>query len=159
MMTVETIVSPPVTVLPVPVAAILDAPNAEALLNAYAEECLVPGTQPQRAIYEAMEKGGALQCFAAYADSGLLIGFVSVLCAIMPHHGRRLATVESLFVDPAYRDSGAGTALLAAVEQHARDAKCSALVCTARIGSAFDKVLDRRPGYALTHSQHTRWLT
>lgn len=147
-----------VKILPVSFVAILDAPNSGALLRAYAEECLVPGATPQRAIYSAMERAGALQCFAAYAEADLLIGFASVLTAVMPHTGQRLAAIESVFVAPSYRDTGSGLALLDAAEQHARDSGCSTVVCLARVNSPFDKVLSRRSGYKLTHSQYTRRL-
>ena len=146
-----------VAILPVSFAAILDAPNSVDLIQAYATECLVPGAQPQRAAYEEMERVGALKCFAAYMG-GRLIGFCSILCAVMPHTGFRLATVESLFVDPAYRGTGAGDLLLDAAEQYAKEAGCVAFTASARVGSAFEKVLSRRTGYSLTHSQHTRWL-
>lgn len=150
-----------VTVLPVSVATIFDAPNATGLIRAYAEECLIPDAEPQRATYEAMERVGALKCFVAYADLGgssLLVGFVSIICAVMPHCGKRLATVESLFVEPAYRDTGAGVDLISAAEQCAADFGCLAITAAARVDSAFDKILSRRAGYAPTHTQHTRWL-
>ena len=146
-----------VTILPVSFRDILDAPNSADLIQAYATECLVPDAQPQRAAYEAMEKAGALQCFAAYVN-GRLIGFCSVLSAVMPHTGFRLATVESVFVDPAYRSLGADADLLDAAEQYAIDSDCRQITGLARVGSAFDKVLSRRPGYTPTHTQHTRWL-
>ena len=146
-----------VHVAPVSFVDILDAPNATGLLSAYAEECLVPGAKPQRAIYEAMEKAGALHCFGAYSGD-ILVGFCSILVAVMPHTGQPLASIESLFVDPPCRDTGAGLMLLDAAEQWAQDFGCDKLVATARVGSTFDKVLSRREGYTLTHSQHTRKL-
>lgn len=150
-----------VAIVPVSFSEILDAPNSPSLLQAYAEECLIPDATPQRLTYEALEGAGALRCFAAFVypeDSPLLVGFVSVLVAVMPHHGNRLATVESLFVDSDHRDTGAGNLLLEVAEKHARESGCLNLVCTARVGSAFDKVLSRRAGYQLTHVQHTRRL-
>ncbi len=146
-----------VTIQSVRFSVILDAPNSADLIRAYATECLVPDSQPQPAIYAAMEKAGVLKCFAAYAGN-VLVGFISILTAVMPHDGRLLATVESLFVSPDHRDTGAGNLLLDAAEEYARDSGCSKLAATARVGSAFDKVLTRRAGYKLTHSQHTRWL-
>ena len=137
-------------------SVILDAPNADALLRAYAEECLVPDATPQRLIYEAMEGAGALKCFAAYAEGTLLIGFCSILVARMPHTGHLLATGESIFVDSACRDTGAGNLLINAAEQYA-DSICAPLSWLPRVDSAFDKVLSRRPGYSRTHSQYTRW--
>lgn len=138
--------------------AILEAPNSADLIHAYAAECLVPDAQPQRAAYESMERAGVLKCFGAYLGSHL-VGFCSVISAIMPHTGFRLATVESVFVDPAYRSLGADADLLDAAEQYAADTGCRLITALARVGSAFDKVLSRRSGYTLAHSQHTRWLT
>ncbi len=155
MTTVET----QVIVTVVPFATILDDPSFPTLLRAYAEECSVPDAEPQRAIYAAMEQAKVLCCFTARAEpDNLLIGFVSVLTTAMPHGGR-LATVESLFVDPSYRSTGAANLLLDAAERHAQESNCSSLACLARVGSAFEKVLSRRAGYTLTHSQHTRRLT
>lgn len=153
-----------IAILPVSFLSILDAPNAANLLRAYAKECSVPNAEPQRAIYAAMEQAGVLHCFAAYDDldgapSPLLIGFCSIVAATMPHTGQRIATTESLFVDPVYRHTGAANALLLAVEQHAAAIGCSDITATARVGSAFEKVLSHRIGYRLTHSQHTRRLT
>jgi GNAT superfamily N-acetyltransferase len=152
-----------VTILPVPVADLFSAPNSADLHRSYATECLVPNAQPQFAIYSAMEQAGVLKCFAAYVypqsdNQPVLIGFLSLLCTVMPHNGKRWATVESVFVDPVYRSTGAGNSLLDHAERYAQDSGCLGITGTARVGSAFDTVLSHRPGYALTHSQHTRWF-
>ena len=152
-----TAVGSAVTIVPVSFTAVLDAPNSKALIRAYAEECSVPGAEPQRDIYAAMERAGVLHCFAALAD-GILIGFCAILTARMPHTGNLLATGESIFVDPAYRDTGAGDCLIEAAEQHAQNLGAT-LAWVPRAGSAFDKILSRRAGYMLTHHQYTRRLT
>lgn len=145
-----------ICIRPVSFTAILDAPNADKLLKAYAEECLVSDAIPQRSIYEAMEKAGVLHCFAAYASDDTLIGFVSVLTAVMPHTGRLQATGESVFVAQDYRDTGAGILLIEAIEKYT-DSIRAVLSWLPRVGSALDKILSRRSGYSLTHSQHTRY--
>jgi GNAT superfamily N-acetyltransferase len=154
-------ISRAVTVLPVSYSAILDAPNAVALLRIYAEHCLVADPEPQRSLYEAMEKSGAFQAFAAYFNTGseeILIGFVGVIRTIVMHDGHLIGAIESLFVDPAYRSTGAFFLLIAAAEHFATDSGCRCLLASARIGSALDTILSRRGGYEKTHSQHTRWL-
>jgi GNAT superfamily N-acetyltransferase len=98
-----------------------------------------------------------LKCFAAYLDDHL-IGFCSVLSAIVPHDGHLVATTESLFVDPAYRHTSAFEDLFSTAEDYATQAGCRVLTCGARIGSRLDKVLARRAGFAATHTQHTKWL-
>ena len=144
-----------VTIRAVPFASILDDPAFPDLLEAYKEDCSAPNAGPQRGIYEAMEKAGLLHCFAAYAGD-LLVGFVSLMTVGMPH-GNRMTTGESIFVDPEYRGTGAGEALISAAEEYV-DAIGTDLSWLPRIGSAFDKVLGRRRGYTPTHTQHTRWL-
>jgi hypothetical protein len=166
-----------VTVLPVSVAAIFDSPNAAELVRAYSSECLVPSAQPQPALYEAMERAGSLKCFAAYVDDPnglndgrdlggsaifygrpLLIGFISVLNAVVPHDGHRIGTIESVFVYSAYRYTTAWNSLLVAAEQYATEIGCHIISCGPRVGSRLDKILARRPGYKPTHIQHTKWL-
>ena len=151
-----------ISIISVDIAAILDAPNSADLVRAYADECLVSDAHPQRLIYAALEQAGALRCFGAYVDRlaapSLLIGFASLLFSNMPHHGHRLATVESIFVDPAYRETGAGNRLLAAVEHEAADTGCIALVYTVRRESRLATILSRRFGCELTHQQYTKWL-
>ena len=41
-----------ITIISTRVSEIFDAPNAARLLHSYAEECLIPDAQPQRAVYE-----------------------------------------------------------------------------------------------------------
>ncbi len=136
---------------------ILSAVNAEQLIDEYAAECSLPDVDPQGTMYAALEQAGALQCFGAYVD-GELVGFIALLSSIMPHHGKRVASVESLFVASARRCSGAGNELLSAAEQFADETGCVAILNTARIGSTLDKVLSRRPNCIPSHTVYTRWL-
>lgn len=151
----------PVTILPVSVATIFDAPNAADLIHAYAAACIVPDAEPQRPIYDTLEKAGVLHGFGAYVDlddSRLLIGFASVLCSIMMHDGHLVATLGELFVDLPYRHTNAEDLLLSAVEQFASDAGSRCFVCQSRIGSKYDKRLSQRAGFNPTHTQYVKWL-
>jgi GNAT superfamily N-acetyltransferase len=136
---------------------ILGAVNAPELIAEYAAACSVPDAEPQHSQYAALEQAGALQCFGAYVD-GALVGFASVLTAVMPHHGKRVATVESIFVAGRHRSSNAGTYLLSATEQYAAETDCVAMLYTARIGSPLETVLLHRYNCAPTHTTYTRWL-
>ena len=142
---------------PVSYSEILDAPNSAELLQAYSKDCVMPDYNPQRQIYEAMENSGALYCFGAYVDD-VLVGFVSVVTGLMPHNGKRTATIESLFALPSHRKYGIGDALLSAVEVLALKEGCVALLYTARVGSPLSVVLSRRPGCKESHTMFTRWL-
>jgi hypothetical protein len=145
------------TIRRVSYSEILGALNARALISEYAAECSLADHDPQHQMYAAMEECGALQCFGAYvADE--LIGFASVVNAVMPHNGKRAATMESLFVLASCRDGCAGNDLLSAVEEYASGIGCGPLLYTARIGSRLEKVLSRRSGCLASHTVFTRWL-
>jgi len=165
---VETVVSVSLSIEPVHFSAIFNAPNAADLFRAYAKACIVADAEPQRSLYEAMDRAGVLHCFAAYMNTPnagpdrpnnpVLIGFSAVICGIMPHDGHLVATISEMFVDPPYRSTGAADRLLCAIEKLAEDRGCRCLVSSARQGSAYDIMLGRRPGYTRTHAQHTKWL-
>lgn len=130
---------------------------ASYLIQEYAAECCIPDAEPQPHIYAAMEQAGALECFGAYIDDAL-VGFVSVVSSIMPHNGKRIATIESIYAAPEHRDSGAGTALMDAAEEFSATSGCIVLIYTARVGSALEKVLSRRSGCSRSHAMFSRWL-
>ena len=92
------------------------------------------------------------------AKRWVLVGFVSVVTGVMPHNGKRTATIESLFALPSHRKYGIGDALLSAVEVLALKEGCVALLYTARVGSPLSVVLSRRPGCKESHTMFTRWL-
>lgn len=141
---------------------ILRAPNAAELLAEYAAECSIHDAAPQHEQYAAMEAAGALQCFGVYyhsLDDPILIGFVSVLSAILPHAGRRMSTVESIFVAKKFRGSAAGRDLMFAAERHAEEINSIGLTYLPRIGSALEKLLIGRHNCVPTHTQYTLWLS
>jgi GNAT superfamily N-acetyltransferase len=151
----------PVTILSVPVAAIFDAPNAADLIQAYAAACIAPGAEPQRQLYDAMEKAGVIHAFGAYVDlagSPRLVGFASVICSVMPHDGHLVASLGEMFIDLPYRGTNAEGLLLSAVEQRAADVGCRCFICQARIGSGYDKRLSLRAGFSPTFTQYIKWL-
>jgi GNAT superfamily N-acetyltransferase len=134
---------------------ILDEPNAKQLFAQYAEDCMRPGSQPQVEIYQRMERAGILGCFGAY-EGEKLIGFATVVASVMPHDGKRIASLESLFVKRAFRDDGVATMLLSFVRHHAIAEGCAALLYTARVGSELEEML--RGACERTHSVFTEWL-
>ena len=127
------------------------------LIAEYAKDCLVDGYQPQEAIYEAMDKAGILHCFGAYIQ-GELVGFVSVIVNVMAHSGKKMATVESIFALPSYRQYGIGLHLINAARDKARSEGCELIAYSPRIDSQFDKILSQRKSCSKTHVQYTEWL-
>jgi hypothetical protein len=138
---------------------ILYARNAWQLISEYAAECSVADQDPQADIYAALERTGALQCFGAYLGADGLIGFISVLSAVMPHNGKRVGNIESFFVLSPQRCCGAANALLSAAEVYAVESGCDALLYTARLGSRLQRILARRSGCEQSHTVFTRWLS
>lgn len=147
----------PQKIIPVDYAEIFEAPNSPTLFKEYAAECMVDDYAPQRNMYEAMSKSEILHCFGCHiADE--LIGFISIITSVMPHNGKKLSTIESVFVTSTQRDSGAGEALLLEAERFSKESGSVALTCSPRIGSRLEKVLMRRSGYNPTHTIFTKWL-
>ncbi len=136
---------------------ILCADNARELIAEYAAECSIPGAEPQADLYAALEQGGLLACFGAYIGREL-VGLVSVVNTVMPHNGKRIATIESLFVAAGHRDSCAFSALTSAARQQAVDSGCTALLYTARVGSQLETILTHRAGCHRSHTIFTEWL-
>ena len=131
--------------------------RAERMIAAYAAECAIPDAQPQWDAYKAMEDAGVLVCFAADVDYNL-VGFVSVIVARMPHHGKLVATVESIYASPEYREEGAGNQLMATAEKFARGQGCVCLTYTARVGSRLETILALRAGCERSHEMFTKWF-
>jgi hypothetical protein len=135
---------------------ILGAPNAAELIDQYASECAVD-IHPQVEQYAEMERLGALQCFGVYDHGPTLVGFASILSAVMPHNGLRVGTVESIFIADGYR-RGLSIKLLDFLEDYAEHAGCVTLLYGPRVGSALEKILSRRPKCTHTHAIYSRWF-
>lgn len=140
---------------------VLEAPNAQALLSAYSSECSLPAIgqpDPQPQMYEALERAGVFQVFGAYLGDDL-IGFASVIVSVLPHYGRKVATMESLFVAPECREEGIGLHLLAQVERYATEAGCGAILYSAPSGGQLEKLLSLLKSYEHTNTIFCRRLT
>lgn len=142
---------------PVSYVDILDAPNASELLNEYAEECVISDHDPQRDMYRAMHDAGILHCFGFF-DEEVLVGFVTIISTVMPHNGKKLANIESIFLQGSRRGTGAGLKLIEQAEKFAKESGSVALLYCPRIGSRMAKILDRRNGVSATHTVYTRWF-
>ena len=135
-------------------------PRAASLLAEYAAECSIPvlgPINPQPAVYEALERGGFTAVFGVY-DEGRMVGFATLLMAILPHYGVKTGTVESLFVAAEARDGGAGADLLKAIESHAKASGCTAILYSAPSGSQFERLLRARRDCTQTNTVFARPL-
>jgi GNAT superfamily N-acetyltransferase len=129
------------------------------LLAEYAEECSISAIgpiNPQPHIYEALEKSGIMQCFGVF--DGEMIGFGNVLMTVLPHYGRKLATIESLFVSKAHRNSNAGIALMEAIETHVKAQGCEGILYSAPAGGKLERLLEGKKQYQRTNAVFFRSL-
>lgn len=127
------------------VVDVFDAPNGAELLEAYADESSIPGLprpNPQRAVYEGIERSGIMDVFLARID-GRLVGFVGVLTWVVPHYGVLLSTLESYYVERVSRRSGAGLMLLRMAEQASQRRKAQGLLVSAPVAGVLSEVLPR----------------
>lgn len=112
---------------------------------------------PQWDTYAALEKSGLFQCFGAFHE-GELVGFAWILTPVLPHYGKRVGTLESLFVSSAFRHFGCGEALMRTVEQYAKEAGCVGVLYSAPAGGNLERFLELKKSYRRTNSVFYRSL-
>lgn len=127
---------------------------ASELIAEYAAECSIPGIgaiDPQQAIYEALEHSGMLQSFAAFSGDKM-VGFANILTPVLPHYGKTVATVESIFMAKSSRGTGLGRRLMETVEDYAAQAECTGILYSSPSGGELEKLLDSKPDYQRTNA-------
>jgi GNAT superfamily N-acetyltransferase len=130
------------------------------LLEEYAAECSIPEIgpiNPQAEMYRAMEGMGLAHMFAGFHGEQL-VGFASLLVSILPHYGKKAATVESLFVDKRHRANGYGIEIVDAMEEFAKGEGCIVILYIAPVGSQLERLLSLKKGYRKTNSVFCRVL-
>jgi len=135
------------------------APNFDQLIDQYAEQSSIsgmPSRNPQWPMYQQMVAAGAFHVICAHADTRL-VGFVTVLCSVLPHYGALMCTTESFFVDEHYRKGGTGLRMLREAEQLAKDLGAYGLLISAPMGGRLADVLPRA-GYEETNRVFFRKL-
>jgi GNAT superfamily N-acetyltransferase len=128
--------------------------DARDLLDEYSAECSIPeigAPNPQRELYANMEAMGLMDSFGAF-DGDELVGFATVLVFTLPHYGKKIANVESLFLRKSQRHSGCGQELMGAVQSHARSTQCCGVLYNARAGSRLERLLNALKNYDRTNS-------
>ncbi len=146
-------------IIPCTALEIINHPSFEALREEYIEECAnakLPKPQEKIEIYKTLDACGHLYGFAAFHDTTLL-GFVFVLAPTMPHYGRLIAVVDSIFVAKKYRKSGAGLKLIRQAEQCAMSIGSPALIISVPLNGDLDKLLPRLK-YTATNKAYTKEL-
>ncbi len=138
---------------------IINHNDFESLRGEYITECAnayLPIPHEKLEMYKALDASGTLHGFGAF-DGVKLIGFVVVLTPVLPHYGRIMAIVESLFVASAYRKSGAGLKLIRRAEKCAKNFGSPAIIFSAPLGGNLEKLLPRLK-YTPTNVAYTKEL-
>ena len=120
----------------------------------YAAECAIPEmgpANPQPAIYARMENVGIFQAFGAFYNMQLA-GFATVLTPVLPHYGKKMATIESFFVSKTYRRYGVGRELMKAVEKYSQEAGCAGILYSAPANGKLERLLGLCKKYRRTNS-------
>lgn len=133
------------TIRRITIAELEQAPFLDEFIAAYGDESSIPeigDPEPCFETYRAMEASGVLHVLGAFAPD--LVGVASVLVFGLPHYaGRKIASMESIFVMPSARRSGAGLGLLRAAEQCAREQGAKALMVSAPVGGRLAAVMSK----------------
>jgi GNAT superfamily N-acetyltransferase len=146
-----------VSIRQIPYASILEAGD---LLAEYAAECSIPEigeASPQSVMYAMMESSGMFHTFGAFHGDEL-VGFAAELTYVLPHYGKKIATVESLFVAKKHRTGNTGLDLMSAIEKFAKSKECVAILYSAPTGSQLEKLLSLLKPYRRTNSVFCRHI-
>lgn len=133
---------------------VADVIASKELIAEYAAECSIPAIgeiNPQPDVYAAIEKSGMSQSFMALEDD-CKIGFAIVLTPVLPHYGKKVATLESLFIAKDKRHGAAGLKLMSAVEQYAEQSGCVGILYSSPVGGQLERLLEARREYLRTNA-------
>lgn len=135
---------------PSTVADIFNDPKFEALSKAYFDEsvnALVRDKEWRVATetYDQLETAGRLLAYAARVrDTGELVGFGAIVLSMSLHTGRKMANVETFYIDPEWRATGAGLRMLAWMKRDAASYGADGLMVTALRGTKFAEIVERQ---------------
>jgi len=126
-------------------------PDYHEIIREYASESSIPGMpafNPDDKLYAQLEELGILHAFTARLGP-FLIGFIGLLVTPNPHYGCLIGTIESYFVRPDHRKTGAGLELLVRAREKAVELGAKGFLISAPHGAKLGKVLERR---SFTHT-------
>ena len=129
------------------------------LIKEYANESSIdglPAPDPAWNMYDAMEQNGFMHTYGVFVDD-VMVGFLIMLVAANPHYNRLLATTESFYVHPDYRNHGRGMKLLRHAEEEATKLGAIGFLVSAPAGGRLAKVMPR-VGYRRTNEAFFKGL-
>ena len=121
---------------------VASSPEFERLTRQYFDECgnkAYDGPMPTIDQYRDLHKSGALHVSGLF-DGSALVGFVCVLLVNYMHFSKPCASVESIYLDPAFRATRGGFMLFEAARGMAKELGAVGLYLSAPVGSRLDRI-------------------
>ena len=126
------------------VADFFNHPSSADLLSSYGEECRISGMpriNPDRSVYDLMEKSGLVSIFGAF-DGDNMDGFLVLLVSKNPHYSQLIGTIESIYVAKDKRKGGAGLELINKSKSVSKELGAVGIFISAPTHGVFGKVLE-----------------
>lgn len=100
-------------------------------------------------MYIPLHNSGKFFVWGAFIEDEL-IGFVNVISLAMPHHGKLISTIESIFVAKQHRNTGAGVKFMRIVDEHAKNIGAVGVVYNAPIHGSLVEYLENSDKFVET---------
>lgn len=127
------------------VSEVIQHPDFNAVVEDYTAESgnpdLGPG-MPAFDLYKQLESAGLFRVECA-VDGDRLVGMVTVLVTVYPHFGKKVASVESLWLSKGYRKGPAGLKLIRRAQVMAKEMGAVGAYFGAREGSRLARLYER----------------
>lgn len=134
-------------------AALMDEPGYDEVVDSYYAECAnqaMGPANPDREMYRLYDNAGISHAVGVF-DGKHLVGGLIVLVNTMAHFSRKGAVIESLFLLPEYRRTGAGLKLYNEAKRIAKDCGAPGVYVSAPTGSRLERMM-RLKGVKQTNS-------
>lgn len=118
-------------------------PSWPMIVAEYADECRIagmPACEYQGDMYRMLESQGVMHLIGAYVGD-TLVGFCNLLLTRLPHYGKVVGTMESMFVAKNWRKSGAGIGLIREAERVSANGGAVAVLMTAPTGGSMERLM------------------
>lgn len=127
------------------VSEVIQHPDFNAVVEDYTAESgnpdLGPG-MPALDLYKQLESAGLFRVECA-VDGDRLVGMVTVLVTVYPHFGKKVASIESLWLSKDYRKGPAGLKLIRRAQVMAKEMGAVGAYFGAREGSRLAQLYER----------------
>ena len=124
--------------------------------------CLLEETDFEYAAFEGIYKENlhSKNCLYLVAETPAdgAVAFISAHIQNLLHHGGKVAEIQELFVDEAYRGGGIGNALVEALEKNLRAAGCISFEVTAQNKRTATHHFYEKLGFVPTHKKFVKQL-